>query len=129
MRVLLDTHAVLWAMTQPSLLPDSVQVLLLDDSTETLVSATVAWELSIKHRSGKLPEAAPLLADFSAVTTSLGATILPIEISHAILAGALDWEHRDPFDRMLAAQAMLAGAVLISRDKAFDAVPGLRLSW
>jgi PIN domain nuclease of toxin-antitoxin system len=129
MRVLLDTHTVLWAMVQPSLLSPAVSTLLLDDSTEVLVSSAVAWELSIKYHAGKLPEAAALLAGFSTVLSSLSARELPISVAHAVLAGGLAWAHRDPFDRMLAAQAMAEAAVLVSRDAVFDNLPALRRVW
>ena len=129
MKVLLDTHTVLWAMTQPALLSDSVRTVLLDDTTEVLVSSAVAWELSIKHHGGKLPEAGPLLADYPTVIAALVADVLPISPGHAILAGGLQWAHRDPFDRMLAAQSMTEGAILISRDEAFDTLPGVRRFW
>ena len=129
MKALLDTHAVLWAMTQPTLLGGAARTLLLDDSTEVLLSTVVAWELSIKHHAGKLPEAAPLLAGFPTVIASLVATVVPIGLSHAVLAGGLDWAHRDPVDRMLAAQAISQGAALISRDAVFDTLPGLRRLW
>jgi len=116
-------------MTQPTLLSSSARTVLLDDSTEVIISTVTPWELSIKHHIGKLPEAAPVLADFPAVIASLTARILPVGLSHAILAGGLQWAHRDPFDRMLAAQAMAEAAVLISRDQVFDTLPGLRRFW
>ena len=129
MKVLLDTHTVLWSMNEPSLLSDAARTLLLDNTTEVLISAVTPWELSIKHHNGKLPEAAPLLADFPLVITSLAAIFLPIGLSHTILSGRLQWTHRDPFDRMLAAQAMTEGATLVSRDKVFDTLPGLQRLW
>ncbi len=119
MRLLLDTHAVLWAVTRPAQLSETVRVLLTDASNDVLVSTSSLWEMSIKHHLGKLAQAGPLLADFPAVAARLKAYVLPIEPSHAILAGQLDWSHRDPFDRMLAAQATLEHATLISCDQAF----------
>lgn len=129
MKLLLDTHTVLWATTQPSLLSPTAQAVITDDTNEVLVSAVVAWELSIKHHLGKLPEAAPLLTDFPTVLTSLAARTVPVEPRHGILAGGLSWSHRDPFDRMLAAQAITEGAALVGRDAAFDALDGLRRVW
>ena len=129
MKALLDTHTVLWGMTQPSLLSSSVRTILLDEATEVLISSVVPWELSIKHHSGKLQEAAALLSDFSAVMDALVAKALPVSIRHAILAGDWQWEHRDLFDRMLAAQAATEGAILVSRDQVFDTLPGLRRFW
>ncbi|MCL2849120.1 MAG: type II toxin-antitoxin system VapC family toxin [Micrococcales bacterium] len=129
MRLLLDTHTVLWATTQPALLSPTARTVIADTSNEVLVSAVVAWELSIKHHLGKLPEAAPLLADFPTVVVSLAAQTLPVEPRHGVLAGGLLWSHKDPFDRMLAAQATIEGAVLVGRDATFDAVPGLARVW
>lgn len=129
MKVLLDTHTVLWAMNEPSFLSNSAAMLLLDNTTEVLISTVTAWELSVKYHNGKLPEAAPLLANFPLVITALSATVLPVGLGHALLAGSLQWQHRDPFDRMLAAQAMTEGAALVSRDKEFDGLPGLRRFW
>ncbi|OLV18453.1 hypothetical protein BOO71_0005500 [Deinococcus marmoris] len=80
------------------------------------LSAVVAWELSIKFHMGKLPSAAPLLADFPAVAARLGADVLDISPAHAIRAGALEWTHRDPFDRMLVAQALEEGLRLVTLD-------------
>jgi PIN domain nuclease of toxin-antitoxin system len=128
-RVLLDTHTVLWATTQPALLGETTQTLLLDDATEVLISTAVVWELSIKNHAGKLPEAAPLLADFPTVLNTLAARLLPIGLAHATLAGALQWTHRDPFDRMLAAQTLTEAATLVSRDQAFGTLKGLRRIW
>ena len=129
MKLLLDTHTVLWAITQPTLLSPTARTVITDISNEVLLSAVVPWELSIKHHLGKLPEAAPLLADFPTVVISLAARTLPVEPRHGVLAGSLSWEHRDPFDRMLAAQATLEGAVLVGKDPAFDVLSGLRRIW
>ncbi|MDR1186275.1 MAG: type II toxin-antitoxin system VapC family toxin [Bifidobacteriaceae bacterium] len=129
MRLLLDTHAVLWAMTEPRLLGQTAELLILDPVNEVLLSAVVPWELSIKRHSGKLAVAAPVLADFPAVIAALAATPLAIDHRHAILAGDLSWDHKDPFDRMLGAQAALEGATLISRDPVFDTLPGTRRVW
>ncbi|MDR1151178.1 MAG: type II toxin-antitoxin system VapC family toxin [Bifidobacteriaceae bacterium] len=129
MKLLLDTHTVLWAMTQPELLGRSAELPILDPANDVLVSAVVPWELSIKHRAGKLAAAAPVLADFPAVIAALAATSLPVDHRHAILAGNLEWDHTDPFDRILAAQAALEGAVLNSRDPVFDTLPGIRRLW
>ena len=125
----MDTHTVLWATTQPSLLSPTAEAVLTDQTNEVLVSAVVAWELSIKYHLGKLPEAAPLIADFPTVVSSLAARVLAVEPQHGVLAGSLSWPHRDPFDRMLAAQATTEAALLVGRDEAFDSLPGLRRLW
>ena len=125
MRLLLDTHVLLWATLRPQLLPDQLQSQLLNPEHTLILSAATAWELSIKHHLGKLPEAAPLLA-FSEVARQLGAEILSISAVHAVHAGALAWAHRDPFDRMLVAQAQLEGCRLVTLDdqiRDFASVP------
>ncbi|MDR0415733.1 MAG: type II toxin-antitoxin system VapC family toxin [Propionibacteriaceae bacterium] len=129
MRLVLDTHVVLWSQRDSGALSRTVAALLADLDNELLLSPVVPWELSIKARLGKLPEAVPLLADFAAVRTNLLAAPLPITDEQAVLAGSWDWPHKDPFDRMLAAQAMLAGAALVSVDKVFDTLPGLVRLW
>lgn len=125
MRLLLDTHVLLWATLRPQLLPDQLQSQLLNPEHTLILSAATAWELSIKHHLGKLPEAAPLLA-FPEVARQLGAEILSISAVHAVQAGALAWAHRDPFDRMLVAQAQLEGCRLVTLDdqiRDFASVP------
>ena len=125
MRLLLDTHVLLWATLKPELLPQRLTFQLLKPEHTLILSAATAWELSIKHHLGKLPEAAPLLA-FTDVARQLGADVLSISVAHAVQAGALDWAHRDPFDRMLVAQAQLEGCQLVTLDdhiRAFSPAP------
>ena len=115
MRLLLDTHVLLWATLKPELLPQRLQFQLLNPEHTLILSAATAWELSIKHHLGKLPEAEPLLA-FTDVARQLGAEVLSISAAHAVHSGTLDWTHRDPFDRMLVAQALLEGCRLVTLD-------------
>jgi len=125
MKLLLDTHVLLWAALKPQLLPQRLRDRLLDPQHTLLLSAATAWELSIKHHLGKLPEAAPLLA-FTEAAQQLGAQVLSITAAHAVEAGALVWGHRDPFDRMLVAQAQLEGCQLVTLDehiRGFPAAP------
>lgn len=129
MGYLLDTHALLWALTDPSRLGPAAERVIVDASTDVVVSAVSAWELSTKHRLGKLPQADGVLAGYGAHLTRLGARPLPIEDDHALLAGRLDWHHRDPFDRMLAAQAMLTSHSLVTADPVFTDLPGVRVLW
>jgi len=100
-----------------------------DPATRLQVSAVSAWELTTKHRLGKLPQAEVLISGFERNLGRLGALQLQISAEHALLAGALEWEHRDPFDRMLAAQAMVEGVHLVTRDPAFNGLNGLRTIW
>lgn len=95
-----------------------------------MVSAASAWEITTKHRLGRLPGGDALfLAGYARNIARLGAERLPITDEHAIVSGALDWPHRDPFDRMLAAQAMVETLVLVTNDVAFANLPGLRTVW
>lgn len=114
--MLLDTHVLVWLVAGDPKLPTSVAAQLRSPEHTLCLSAVVAWELSIKFHIGKLPTVAPLLADFPTVAARLGADVLDISPAHAIRAGALDWTHRDPFDRMLVAQALEEGLRLVTLD-------------
>ncbi len=108
MRALLDTHTFIWWITDSKRLPDSVQSPIADESNEVLISAASAWEVTTKHRIGKLPSAALIAADVSGAIADQGFEELPITVEDASRAGSLPGPHRDPFDRMLIAQALSA---------------------
>lgn len=127
--LLLDTHAYVWAVTAPDLLSDRAATAIADHANTLLVSAASAWEMAIKHRAGKWPEAEVLLDQHDSVVERLGARTQPISAADAIRAGGLSWAHSDPFDRMLAAQALLHSATLVTRDQAFAQVIGIPLLW
>jgi PIN domain nuclease of toxin-antitoxin system len=91
------------------------------NGNEVLVSAASAWEIATKHRLGRLPEASELLDSFTQIVTDAAYTFLPISVEHALRAGRLPGVHRDPFDRMLAAQALCEDIVLLSSDVELDA--------
>lgn len=129
MTLLLDTHVLLWALGAPHRLPEPVRSALADRRTTLLVSAASAFEIATKHRLGRLPGASALVHQFDQQVERLGADPLPISAQHAIAAGSLDWAHRDPFDRMLAAQAMSDGLELVTADPAFSGVAGLSTRW
>jgi PIN domain nuclease of toxin-antitoxin system len=119
-RLLLDTHSLLWwAANHPSL-SDSARKLIQPEKNTILVSAATAWEIAIKFRLGKLPTAANLVSDFAGLLQRYGFETLPITLDHAIRAGSLPGPHRDPFDLMLIAQAVAENIPLISNDVAFD---------
>ncbi len=99
-----------------------------DESNEVLVSAATAWEITTKHRLGKLPGADPIASDIPGAIAAQGFQELPLSVADAARAGALPGPHRDPFDRMLIAQALSLDLVLISNDAAFDRYP-VRLLW
>lgn len=129
MTVLLDTHAFVWAVTAPDRLSAAARAMISDATVPLLVSAATAWEISIKHRSGRWPEVAVLIRQYDRLAERLGATLLSLSTDHALAAGGLDWAHTDPFDRALAAQAMREGIALVSKDRAFAELPGLTVIW
>ncbi len=121
MRLLLDTHTLLWCFTADPSLSSRARRLIEDGSNELLVSAASVWEIAIKVRLGKLPTGEVLINDLDAYLARLGCDGLPISLSHAVRAGVLRGEHRDPFDRMLIAQAQAENLPIISNDRIFDA--------
>jgi PIN domain nuclease of toxin-antitoxin system len=126
-RLLLDTHALLWWLTGDEALPPSAREAIGDASNEVIVSAASAWEIATKHRLGKLPSAAVIAADVGAHIVDQGFHALPILVSHGQVAGALPGPHRDPFDRMMIAQATVEKLVVVSKDAIFDAYGVMRL--
>ena len=112
MRLLADTHAALWLLGEDKRLSSRADELLTDATNEVLLSAAVVWEVAIKRSLGKLD--AP--DGFAQRLLDGGAVALPISIDHARAVRSLPWHHRDPFDRMLVAQAALEDAVVVSND-------------
>ena len=121
MRILLDTHTFLWWLDGDRRLSARGRRLIANAATEVFVSAASAWEISIKAAAGKLPGAVDVAGDVVGCMESQGFRPLDITIRHAQRAGSLPPVHRDPFDRMLAAQALAEGLPLLSNDTAFDA--------
>jgi PIN domain nuclease of toxin-antitoxin system len=112
LKLLLDTHILLWWLAAPEdLLPDA-HAAIASRRNEAFVSAASVWELSIKQGLGKLA----LPGDPTAAIEAAGFTLLPISATHGWKAGSLPPHHRDPFDRMLVAQAACEGMVLVTRD-------------
>ena len=103
MRTLLDTHTFLWWLTESSRLSETVRRTIFDPSVEKLISAATAWEITTKHRLGKLPDADPIASDIPGAIAAQGFQELPLSVADAARAGALPGPHRDPFDRMLIA--------------------------
>lgn len=128
MRYLLDTHTLLWWLFDDPRLSAKVQGIVEDSGNEILISSASAWEISTKYRLGKLPSAHELVSDIAAWVDRAGFAELPITTRHAQHAGAWPQEHRDPFDRMLAAQSVLEDVPLISRDPAFKDF-GIGIVW
>lgn len=120
---LLDTHVLLWAFAEPNRLSPTAADLLVTEANELLVSAASAWEIATKFRLGKLPHVGALLDQWDEALRRLRATPLPIDGAHALRAGLYQAGHRDPFDRVLAAQAELVGCPLLTTDPAFLEFP------
>ncbi|PFG21208.1 type II toxin-antitoxin system VapC family toxin [Serinibacter salmoneus] len=129
-RYLLDTHVLLWMLAAPSRIPAEPLAELRERRTHLFVSAASAMEVATKTRLGRLPGGEALVAGWEARLAELGVEDLPIDGAAAIAAGAMTWEHRDPFDRLLAAQALRENLTLVTVDSAVLAFPGVRtLTW
>ena len=120
MRALLDTHAFLWWVLDSARLSNTAFQLIADESNDIVVSAASAWEITTKHRIGKLPEAEVVAADVAGYIAAQGFEALAIGIVDAERAGRLPGFHRDPFDRMLIAQALSHELAIVSIDALFD---------
>lgn len=127
-RLLLDTHALLWWLFDDPKLSSTPRELLADPDNEVMVSSASAWEICTKHRLGKLPAASQLVRDVAGWVRRAGFSELPVTIRHAQKAGAWPQPHRDPFDRMLAAQSSLEDLPIVSRDNALETF-GVRMVW
>jgi PIN domain nuclease of toxin-antitoxin system len=127
-RLLLDTHAFLWWLAGDKALPLLARAAIADEANDVFVSAVTAWEITTKHRLGKLPGATLAAADVGACVADQGFIELPIRFAHGQAAGTLPGPHRDPFDRMLIAQAALEHLVLVSNEINFDAY-GVKRLW
>ena len=127
MRLLLDTHALIWFALDDPMLPANVRTRIAQ-SESVIVSAASAWEMTIKAALGRLPTAIDLLTDFEASLTRRGFQILSITAAHGLRAGFLPGPHKDPFDRMLIAQAQAENLAIVSNDSVFDGY-GVRRLW
>ncbi|WP_394216169.1 type II toxin-antitoxin system VapC family toxin [Brachybacterium vulturis] len=127
--LLVDTHVLLWAMAEPEKLTPAADEALADPDTIVWVSAASAWEIATKVRIGKLPGAESLILDYAQHLERWYATPLLIDSADSILAGSLVWDHRDPFDRMIIAQAIRRGLPLVSADTVFDSLAGADRLW
>ena len=128
MHLLLDTHALIWWMTNSPLLPDTVHRLMLDKRNTIVVSAASAWEMATKVRLGRLPAASDITRNFQEYLSQSGFESLPVSAEHGIRAGLLPGPQRDPFDRMLIAQAQAENLTIVSNELAFDSY-GIRRAW
>lgn len=128
MKVLLDTHALLWAALAPEFLSRKASRSIKDEANTILVSPASAWEIATKVRLGKLPGAEKFEREFLESIELAGYEFLPLDVSSALRAGRLTGGHRDPFDRMIAAQALAEDIPVISKDPKLD-VFGIRRIW
>jgi PIN domain nuclease of toxin-antitoxin system len=128
MRYLLDTHALLWWLFDDPLLPATARALIAEPEHQILVSSASAWEIATKYRLGRLASAHLLVQDIAGWIGRAGFQELPIRVVHAQKAGSWPQDHRDPFDRMLAAQSWIEDVPLISKDPALAAF-GVALRW
>lgn len=121
MRVLLDTHALIWWAIDDQKLSRKARAVLSSFESEVLVSAASAWEIATKVRLGKLPGLEAFAADLPDRIQKLGFSELPIQVDHGQRAGLLPGDHKDPFDRMLIAQAQAENIPIVSNERIFDA--------
>lgn len=129
MRYLLDTHVLAWAVGDPARLSETARAILSGVSNELLASPASIWEMSSKYNLGKWPEVAPFIDEtlYAQFSRRLATQELVIRASHMRLAGQFKVDHKDPFDRLLAAQAVLEGLPLISKDTALEQFPVSRV--
>ncbi len=128
MRLLLDTHAFLWWLVDDRRLPRMTHDAIAEPSNSIFVSAASAWEIATKNRLGKLPGVSEIVTTLDEVLLEQGFKELSITVKHGRAAGILSGLHRDPFDRMLIAQAMIEEMVLVSNEQLFDNY-GVRRLW
>ena len=128
MRALLDTHAFLWWIADSSRLSESAYRVIADEENDIAISAASAWEIATKHRLGRLPSADALASDIGVYIARQGFDEISVTVDDVSRAGALQEHHRDPFDRMLIAQALSRDIFLISNESLFD-LYGVRRLW
>lgn len=128
MEYILDSHTLIWAVDDPTKLSRTAEALILDPNNVRLLSPATYWEMAIKVALGKLPLSLPYRQWMDKAMADLQLTILPITLEHSERVTILPFHHRDPFDRMLAAQALAGGIPLLSGDVIFDAY-GVNRVW
>ena len=120
MKVLLDTHACIWMILGSPRISKVAKDTIQNLANEVYVSAATGWEITTKYRIGKMPEVGPFVHDFAGTLRRMSFQELPVSMDHATRAGLLPDDHKDPFDRMLIAQAMAEGLPLVSNEELFD---------
>jgi PIN domain nuclease of toxin-antitoxin system len=127
-RILIDTHALLWWLSDDPSLSRAARKAMAETSNVLLVSAASAWEIATKVRLGRLPGAAELVADFQGFMRREGFTTLDIAADHAVRAGLLPGPLKDPFDRMLISQAQAENLPIVTNERSFESY-GVRRLW
>lgn len=127
MKLLLDTHTFLWFITDDPQLSTTARALIVDPTNDIFVSPASYWEVAIKVSLGKYPLAVPFERFFTEGIEGNNFLILPVEIRHAAVLSSLPMHHKDPFDRMIIAQAMAEQVSVVGIDAAFDAYNVTRL--
>jgi PIN domain nuclease of toxin-antitoxin system len=127
--LLLDTHVLLWARLDPGRIPADTLAAVRAPGTRLYVSAASAWEIATKHRLGTLDDAAAVVSGYPEHLGRLRAEEIPITGRHALTAGSLQWSHRDPFDRVIVAQAVLESLPVVTGDVALAEFPAIRTVW
>ena len=128
MRLLLDTHALLWSVLDDPHLSRAARAAIAYPESEIVISAVSIFEITLKHHLGKLRNAAPFAQNPQRMMADLEWSALPVSLDHASLAGSLDIPHKDPFDRLLIAQARIERVPIVSNEKLFDAF-GVERIW
>jgi len=126
---LLDTHTFLWAIQKDVRLSDEAKKAMNNPTAQKFVSAVSAYEIMYKHKLGKLPEYDDVANNYFEFLRKFGADELPIDMRHAHFAGKFEWTHRDPFDRLLAAQAVSDNLTLITNDPVFGELSWVAVLW
>jgi PIN domain nuclease of toxin-antitoxin system len=129
MAFLLDTHTLLWAIHSPEKLTSSTIDIISDLDQRVVVSAISVYEINNKYRLGKLTDYAVVAENIENLLKKMEVEELPLTVSHANFAASMSWGHRDPFDRMLAAQAILENLILLTNDRVFQELTWLTTSW
>ena len=128
-KYLLDTHTLLWLLRGSKELSNTAKTTLNDTNVKKYVSAVSGYEIMYKYKLGKLQGFEDIAENYFDVLQKLGAEELPIHTHHAHFAGKMEWEHRDPFDRLLAAQAVTDNITLITNDDAFRDASWIKVLW
>jgi PIN domain nuclease of toxin-antitoxin system len=128
-RYLLDTHTFLWSVRESNRLGENAKKVITDKHFQKFVSAVSAYEVIYKYRIGKLNEYDVIAENYLGLLSIFGATRLSIDTEHAHFAGRFDWSHRDPFDRILVAQAKIENMILVTNDPAISKLNLVETLW